>query len=348
MKVIIICVVLFALTYNVNGVPADNVDDNDLMQLGKDLKNDNKDQLKDESETAPDAKLDDDDDDNELFEDLFASLTNERSCVNGGIRLVGGANSTLGRVEVCVNGNWGTVCDDYWGTADAKVVCRQLGYPTIGARAYRSAHFGQGTGRILFDNVACTGRENSLFSCRYTSRHNCRHSEDAGVSCQVTCINGAIRLVGGYSSSQGRVEVCANNEWGTVCDDYWGTADARVVCRQLGFSTFGARAYSRAHFGQGTGRILLDNVACTGRENSLFRCRYTSSHNCHHSEDAGVSCRQVETAPVAKVDDNDDGDDDDSEIEALFASVMDKNPMNGEDNAEWGKRLRKFLRRNRS
>jgi hypothetical protein len=48
MKVIIICIVLFALTYNVNGAPADNVDDNGLIQLLKNLKTDNKVQLNDD------------------------------------------------------------------------------------------------------------------------------------------------------------------------------------------------------------------------------------------------------------------------------------------------------------
>ena len=102
----------------------------------------------------------------------------------------------------------------------------------------------------------------------------------------------SVRLVGGSSYSEGRVEVYYNGEWGTVCDDGWSSTDARIVCRQLGFGYSGT-AIGSAGFGQGSGPIWLDSVTCTGIESTLGSCGHLGigvTRSCSHSEDAGVRC----------------------------------------------------------
>nr|KAF6402176.1 serine protease 12 [Rousettus aegyptiacus] len=100
-----------------------------------------------------------------------------------------------------------------------------------------------------------------------------------------------LRLAGGSSVHEGRVELYHAGQWGTVCDDQWDDADAEVVCRQLGLSGV-ARAWSRARFGEGSGPVVLDEVRCTGNELAIEQCPKSAwgEHNCEHKEDAGVSC----------------------------------------------------------
>ena len=100
-------------------------------------------------------------------------------------------------------------------------------------------------------------------------------------------------------ASRGRVEVLYNGQWGTICDDYWGIAEAHVICRMLNHS--GAEFAPRnAFFGPGRRSmpILLDNVKCRGDESTIAACRHRGwgENDCAHSEDASVVCWS-ESAP---------------------------------------------------
>ena len=95
----------------------------------------------------------------------------------------------------------------------------------------------------------------------------------------------------GASSYEGRVELCIDGEWGTICDNFWSDLDAVVVCRQLSLGLSDATAVSGAQYGQGNGTVHLDRFFCSGDEKYLTDCIHMrASTNCPHSQDAGVVC----------------------------------------------------------
>ena len=106
--------------------------------------------------------------------------------------------------------------------------------------------------------------------------------------------DGSVRLVGGASDSEGRVEVYYNGSWGTVCDDGWDISDANVVCQQLNYSR-ATSALGDAYFGAGSGPIHYDEVTCNGTETRLADCAHNGVgiHDCGHGEDAGVQCNSI-------------------------------------------------------
>ncbi len=80
-----------------------------------------------------------------------------------------------------------------------------------------------------------------------------------------------LRLIGGSSEYEGRVEIYYGGQWGTVCDDYWDISDANVVCRQL-FGTDALEAKTSAFFGQGSGTVWGEGFSCAGDEAALSDC----------------------------------------------------------------------------
>ena len=103
------------------------------------------------------------------------------ACTDGDLFL---SNGTKGRVEVCWDGEWGTVCDHDWDLNDGGVACRQRGFLGV-VSVYHSSYFGSGTVQVLMDNVQCVGNESRLVDCPFKGWGitDCSDQEIAGVEC---------------------------------------------------------------------------------------------------------------------------------------------------------------------
>ena len=99
------------------------------------------------------------------------------------VRLFNRANKRSGRVEMFINGQWGTVCDDDWTTGSSTVVCRQLGLGNTGT--FKRYGAGPSYYPIHLDGVICNGNEANILACEHLGLgdENCTHIEDTGVTC---------------------------------------------------------------------------------------------------------------------------------------------------------------------
>ncbi|XP_074647198.1 neurotrypsin-like [Tubulanus polymorphus] len=264
--------------------------------------------------------------------DDCGDLSDEEGCGTDSpfrIRLADGGSASEGRVEVQYNGQWGLVCDDRWGSDDADVVCKQLGYDQGADRAVGKSHFGNGQLTFFMDDVKCDGTEKSLADCEFSGwkNHDCQSWESAGVVCltkhrgckndefqcknkncvpvsfvcdgdndcldnsdEKSCDSFDVALVNGTNSREGRVEITRNGVKGSVCDDLFDNKAASVVCKMLGFGTNGV-AYT-GKFGKGKSIIWLDDVECTGTEKTIGECSHKNwgINDCGHAEDVSVVC----------------------------------------------------------
>lgn len=197
-----------------------------------------------------------------------------------------------------------------------QVVCRQLNGSFGSPKAILlSADFTEHL--VWLDNVQCNGSESRISDCVHNgwAVHNCQGGDVvAGVNCVykgnfhyttifLTCIwplllivdppQFSLRLVGGSSMYEGRLQIFYNSIWGSVCDNGWDFNSARVACRQLGFAD-ALVAVTDPDYGNAENEevFIINNVKCSGNEPGLQYCANSGFeyHDCLVSSVAGVIC----------------------------------------------------------
>ncbi|XP_071886437.1 scavenger receptor cysteine-rich type 1 protein M130-like [Anas platyrhynchos] len=209
-------------------------------------------------------------------------------------RLVNGSTACEGRVEVEVLGTWGTLCASLWDLSDAHVLCRHLGCG-FAESIPGGGHFGRGTGPVWRDSFHCDGTEAHLGQCPVTAlgASPCSQENAAAVICSGPADHMSVRLVGGGSRCDGRVEVFQHGTWGRVLDEQWDMQEASVVCRQLQCGEAEA-AYTPVRAERGRGPVGLRGVRCAGHEADLSLCNTSlpkSTPAAGIMEDVGVVCQ---------------------------------------------------------
>ncbi|XP_034714139.1 lysyl oxidase homolog 3B isoform X5 [Etheostoma cragini] len=222
--------------------------------------------------------------------------------ISSTVRLKGGARLGEGRVEVLKDNEWGTVCDDRWNLQSASVVCRELGFGSA-KEALTGARMGQGMGPIYMNEVKCLGQEKSIWNCPFKNitSEDCNHAEDAAVRCNLPYmgLENSIRLTGGRTRYEGRVELLSSDSngtqsWGLVCGESWSTKEAMVACRQLGLG-YANQGLQETWYWDSSNvtDMIMSGVKCVGNEMSLSQCQHHKTVSCQKAAAkfaAGVIC----------------------------------------------------------
>ncbi|KAH3847239.1 hypothetical protein DPMN_089557 [Dreissena polymorpha] len=124
------------------------------------------------------------------------------------IRLVGGNSELEGRVEILINGTWGTICyEGNFDIRDADVLCRMLHSNLSALEYYTGSRYGYGIGPIFYSQIACRGTEQTIHMCSSDTGVFCSHLSDVGLMC-TGCPRTAIHTYGQFE----HVNITANGD----------------------------------------------------------------------------------------------------------------------------------------
>jgi len=226
------------------------------------------------------------------------------------------SNGDHGILEVYAQGVWGTVCDDWFESADLEVTCRMLGRSPgeileSGSSLYDSYP-------ILLDNVECDGNEATLNECAHNAigDHNCGQSELVAIRCGESthgpeAVDGQLRIIGYQGPHEGQLQVFHEGVWGAICDDFFDSDAAEVACREMGYTNGGSQLDSGVYdYESGDSQSFwLDNVLCNGGEPRLIDCGHNpwGDNNCGNHETVNIRCEGAPSATQEPGQNTEDG-----------------------------------------
>ncbi|XP_073421224.1 T-cell differentiation antigen CD6-like isoform X2 [Dendrobates tinctorius] len=196
-------------------------------------------------------------------------------------RLAGLSSRCQGVVQVWIEKMWHSLCDTALNIDLSAHICRKqkCGKPVLQVTEQEV------NASSPFLNFTCGLMENWR-NCSFSHVADDECSNAAFLNCAEQPV---LRISGTHDPCAGRVEIFKDGFWGSVCHDGWDAMDAEITCKQMKCGS-ALSALGGSYFGSGHPQIHLNEVKCTGSENSLWECPANGTRECSTKEHAGVVC----------------------------------------------------------
>ncbi|XP_033751110.1 deleted in malignant brain tumors 1 protein-like [Pecten maximus] len=189
------------------------------------------------------------------------------------IRLIGGTNPGVGRLEVFYNGHWGAICWEHWDNSNEAVVCRTLRYSTNTPKSFQIQ---RNQTSMTIGRLRCHGYETDIGMCEADlDKTGCGES-----AVGVDCSDGVgVRLVEGNSEVSGRVEISSGGSAGalSVQGSIFGHNEAVVLCRSMGYRDTTPQILPDTRGRPDGYMVVMGELKCGGWEDHVKQCSFTEA-----------------------------------------------------------------------
>ncbi|XP_068735812.1 scavenger receptor cysteine-rich domain superfamily protein-like [Montipora capricornis] len=211
--------------------------------------------------------------------------TNETTDTGYKLRLRGSSVSHAGRVEIRIQGVWGSIFLHHFfhfhrivSSETLLVICRQLGFnDSILWTVFSSNGLDIIPQWFSSDDILCLGNERNVMDCVFFSQpllHRYHYHQDLGVVCKpnVSQIKDfQVRFTGSNLPFAGTIEMSYYGVWGGILGYGMDIRVGHVICHQLGYSR-AQQVFQGPVFGKGKGPLLMSRMTCNGTESELSQC----------------------------------------------------------------------------